>query len=70
MFDDAATDLMVLGTVEQGLANGKSVSTKWAARLCVEQGPDGVLKLKSHEIYGVCSPSILHLTSNQVIGDD
>lgn len=54
VFDSDATDLLVIGTAVQGLANGKSVSGEWVARICLEQtSPAGSLKIKSHQVWAV-----------------
>jgi hypothetical protein len=54
VFDSDATDLMVVGTVVQGLVNGKSVSGEWAARILLERGPVGNFKIKLHHVWAVC----------------
>lgn len=55
--DSDATDLMVTGTVVQGLANGKTFSGEWAARVRLEQGSDNVDKINLHHAFAVRSDS-------------
>ncbi|KIW13564.1 hypothetical protein PV08_08752 [Exophiala spinifera] len=50
-FDSSATDLLIIGSAVQGLANGKSVSGEWAARICLDQGAEDSVKIKSHQVW-------------------
>lgn len=54
VFDSKATDLLITGTVDQGLVNGKSVAGEWVARICLKQAGGDNLKIESHQVWAVC----------------
>lgn len=55
-FDSDANDLLAIGSAVQGLANGKSISGEWVARIRFEeeQAAGGKLKIELHQVWAVC----------------
>ncbi|RVX75625.1 hypothetical protein B0A52_00978 [Exophiala mesophila] len=50
-FDTEANDLLIIGNAVQGLANEKTVSGEWVARICFEKSSTGDVQLKSHQVW-------------------
>lgn len=72
VFDSDATDILVMGTLLQGLANGQSLSSEWVARICFQQMPGESLKIRSHQVWAVCCngarfPSYIHMANTRDI---
>ena len=57
-FGDNSNEMMVYGTVDYGLKNGKDVSVDWAGRaLFSEEG--GKLKMATYQVYLVSQSSVM-----------
>lgn len=52
-FGAGSNELMLYGTVDYGLKNGKAVTCEWAARAVMAEGQQGQLKFKLYQVYVV-----------------
>lgn len=53
-FDSSSLDLLLIGNVEMGLANGKDILEEFTARVLISPEKSGRLRIDLYQVWAVC----------------